>query len=159
MRACDNCGTLSDGRFCERCGKPFPPPVPGSPRQEQVEFEPEAEPQRPVYRQRPFGQRIRLPAPGEHQGYSHETYGPQGSSDVAYVPPKGSASTALALGGLSVMFCWVGGLPGLVLGVLAVYLGRRARDEGREMAGNAITLGYLGIGLSALFLFAWSLVI
>jgi hypothetical protein len=124
-----------------------------------VEFQPEVEPQRPVYRKRPLGQRVSLPAPGERQGYSHEWYGPHGSSDVSFVPPKGSASTALVLGGLSVMFCWVGGLPGLVLGVLAVYLGRRARDEGREMAGNAITLGYLGIGLSALFLLAWSLVI
>ncbi len=155
MRACDNCGTMGEGRFCERCGKPFPPPVPGEVHQEQVEFEPEALPQRPTLRARPTSQRIRLPAPGEPQGYAHETLRPYSSSDVTYGPPRRIAEAALTLGALSLMFCWIGGLPGLVLGVLAVYLGKRAKDEGMAMAGNAITLGYLGVGLSLVFFLVW----
>jgi hypothetical protein len=159
MRVCDNCGTMGDGRYCERCGKPFPPPVPMAPRQEQVEFEPGAEPQRPEVRVRPTGQRIQLPAPGEPQGYAHETFRPHTTAEIGYGRPRRPATAALVIGVLSVLFSLTGGVMGLFLGAVAVILGRRARDQGLERAGTAIALGFLGIGLSVLFYLVWWLLL
>lgn len=156
MRTCDNCGAIGDGRFCEVCGKPFPPPVPMAPHREQVEFEPGAEPQRPDYRLRPVGQRIQLPAPGEAQGYTHETYRPYTAAEIEYGRPRKPAMAALVIGALSIAFSITGGVMGLFLGAIAVLLGRRARDQGLEGAGTAIALGSLGIGLSVLSYLVWA---
>jgi hypothetical protein len=157
MRSCDNCGALNDGLFCIVCGKPFPPPVPPSPQQEQVEFRPAAAPQQPVYRQRPLGQEVHLPAPGEDWGYTHETYRPYGAAEMSFVHPPGKATGAMALGVISILLSVTGGFGGIIFGILALIYGSRGKRKGLEGAGTAIGLGWVGIFLSVMFALVWYL--
>lgn len=156
MRVCDNCGTSSNEAFCPSCGRPFPPPVPTEPHQDQVEFRPPVEPQRPVYVE---------PAPtqvsrytyrqdrSQSYQYRHETYRYRGPTEVGvFTMPKNDASTAYALGVLSVVFALVFGVLGIVFGVMAIYLGRKGQREGLAKADAAVRMGYIGTALSVLFM-------
>ncbi len=148
MRVCDNCGTMSTGRYCERCGKPFPPPVHEEVVQDQVEFEPHA---RVQYSAPP--QPSWKPSYEMQQGRRY-----RGVSEVRFQPaPDRAAVGAVVLGVLSLIFAIMGGFLGIVFGLLAIYLGRKAYKEDLKYAEAAITLGIAGTVLSIIFaaLFVW----
>ena len=155
MRVCDNCGTSSSEAFCPSCGRPFPPPIPGEPHHDQVEFQPPAEPQRPVYLEPSPTQVSRYTYRQDRSQsyqYCHETYRYRGPTEVGvFTMPKNDASTAYGLGVLSVVFAFVFGVLGIVFGVMAIYLGRKAQREGLARADAAVRMGYIGIALSVLF--------
>lgn len=155
VRVCDNCGALSDGPRCTSCGRPFPPPPVSAPHEEQVRFDPPAEVQRPVLRRRPAGQRIVLPPPGEPEGQVHETYRPYSATDVSYGSVGRRANGAIFIGVLSLVLSVTGGSPSLILGLVAVYMGKRARDRGMEWANAAIVLGVLGVVITLVFGIFW----
>lgn len=159
MRSCDNCGAWSDGPRCSSCGKPFPPPAVSAPHEEQVEFAPAAEAQRPVVRLRPPGQRVHLPPPGQPSGHAHEAYGPYMAADLSYVRGPRRATGALVVAVLSIALSLTGGFLGLVTGFLAMYLGKKAKDQGLEGAGTATSLGLLGILLTIIFAVLWATVL
>lgn len=148
MRVCDNCGTMGAGSFCERCGKPFPPPVPGEVAQEQVEFEP---PARVQYSAPPRSSWE--PSYEMQQGTRY-----RGATEVRFRPAAHrTAVGANVLGFLSLIFALLGGVMGIVFGLLAIHMGRKANKEGLKYAEAAITLGMVGTVLSIFFtaLFVW----
>lgn len=154
MRKCDNCGTVSGDAFCPSCGKPFPPPVFDEPNQDQVEFAPPAQPQRtvpvepaPVPETRTsFTQR----SDGSYS-YRTETYRYRGPSEIRLARPR-DATGAYALGVFSIVMGFIFGPLGLILGLMAVYMGKKAQREGLVKAEAAIAVGYVGIVISVLMM-------
>ncbi len=135
MPTCDNCGAWGEGSFCPSCGKPFTPggqagygqPVPsyGQPP--------------PPYGQPPpvYGQ----PPPGMYP----PPYPPPGVFPLPYYGPE-PATGALIIGVLAIVFAFVSfGVLGLILGVIAIYMGSKGRREGRQHANAAFVLGIIAV--------------
>lgn len=156
MRVCDNCGTSSAEAFCPSCGRPFPPPIPTEPHQDQVEFRPPVEPERPVHVEptpMQYSRHTYTQGRGRSYKYRHETYRYRGPTEVGvFTMPKNDASKAYTLGVLSVVFAFVFCVLGIVFGVMAVHLGRKAQREGLAKADVAVRMGYIGIAISLLFM-------
>jgi hypothetical protein len=147
LRTCDNCGHLTDEAFCPSCGKPFPPPVPGELRQDQVEYEPE--------------QRVQYSAAVDpEEAYRQQGLRYRGGTEVRFEPePSETAFKAIFVGIMSILFAFLGGVPGLVLGIIAVYLGKDAQRKRLNHADSAITFGYVGIILSSISILVLVLVL
>jgi hypothetical protein len=136
LRTCDNCGFVTGEAFCPSCGKPFPPPVPGELRQDQVEFEPE--------------NRVQYSAAIDpEEAYRQQGLRYRGGTEIRFEPEPGeTAVKANVIGLLSMILAFFGGVVGLVLGIIAVYLGKDAQRRGLKHAETAVTVGYVGIVLS-----------
>jgi hypothetical protein len=160
VRTCDNCGTFSDEAACPSCGKPFPPPVPSEPREEQVEFEPPARIQYSAASPAPASTSAvpaYRPAASQPVLYRRDAFRYRGPSDVRFQPePTESIGGVVVLGFLSVIFAFLGGYLGIVFGVITVILGRRGMRRGARYAQTAVFMGVLGIliGMCVIFIMA-----
>jgi hypothetical protein len=127
---------VTDEDRCPSCGKPFPPPIPGEPVQRQVEFEPRS--------------RVQVSAAIDpEEAYRQQGLRYRGGTEVRFQPEPGeTAAKAKAVGNLSCFLAFFGGFPGLVLGIVAVYLGKEAQRRNLRDADDALRVGYLGIVLS-----------
>ena len=149
MRLCDNCGTMTGGRSCQRCGKPFPPPVPGEVGREQVRSDP---PDRVVHGAPPRS--AWEPTYEQREGLRY-----RGGTEMSFPPMQDRiAIGATVLAVLSIVLAFFGGAPGLVLGIIAVSMGRRADKQGLRRAEQALELAYVGIFLSVINLAMWIVV-
>lgn len=81
--------------------------------------------------------------------------------DNPYSQRCGKAIASMILGILSLMTCMFYGVPGLVCGILAIIFARQAREQVQQGQAPQFSLdfaragrvcGWIGIGLSALFL-------
>ena len=161
MPICASCGTEAEGQFCPSCGAPLGGDVgasadPGQqppPAEQPAYGQPPPPGQQPAYGQPPPGQQ---PAPGQPPpAYGQPPPGqypppyPQG----AYPPPygaQGEATAAYWLGILSIIFAIFVSLLGLILGIIAVYLGKQGQREGLAKADQAVTFGWIGIILAVI---------
>lgn len=133
MPSCDNCGAWGEGAFCPSCGKPFapggqfqygqPPPPYGAPPP-------------------PYGQ----PPPGMYP----PPYPPPGAFPPPYYGPE-PATGALIIGILAIVFAFAFGVIGLVLGIIAIYLGSQGKREGRQYANGAFILGLIAVIISLVY--------
>ncbi|MDI1460176.1 DUF4190 domain-containing protein [Catellatospora sp. KI3] len=105
--------------------------------------------------------------PGQYpQGYAHPGYPGYPAAypyGYAYVPSRGT--NGMAVGAMvtaivgAVTFCWLYGIPGLILGPIGAILGHVARrrirttgEEGDGMALAGVIIGWIVTGLSLLLL-------
>lgn len=105
------------------------------------------------------------PAPGAGApGYGYPGYPGGASWGMANASQNGMGTAAMVLGILAVCLCWCYGLPGVVMGVLALIfgvIGRKryqrgeATNNGQALAG--LILGAIGTVLGLLFIagFVW----
>jgi hypothetical protein len=127
---------VTEEAFCPSCGKPFPPPIPGEPVHRQVEFEPVSRVQHSA-------------AVDPEEAYRQQGLRYRGGTEVRFRPEPGrTASKAKVAGNLSCFLAFFGGFPGLVLGIIAVYLGKEAQRRNLRDAEEALRVGYIGIVLS-----------
>lgn len=148
MPTCDNCGAWGEGSFCPSCGKPFtptgqaqygqPPPAYGAPP-------PAYGRPPPAYGQPPpaYGQ----PPPGMYP----PAYPPPGAFPPPYYGPE-PATGALIIGILAILFSFAFGVLGLVLGIIAIYLGSQGKREGRQYANGAFILGVVAVLISVVYI-------
>jgi hypothetical protein len=81
------------------------------------------------------------------------------AADMRFARGPRRATGALLVGGLAIVLSLTGGLLGLVAGFLAMYMGKRAKDQGLEGANTATSLGLLGIILTVIFAVLWATVL
>jgi hypothetical protein len=127
-----------------------PPPPPGSPP---PQYPPQPPPQQPGYGQ--------PPAPGYGQpqqpGYGQPSYGPPGQPAFGYAPSRPTDSLAVwsaVLAGLGIPGFFLCCLPGIVLGVVAFFLGNsslsRIRASNGMLGGDGLAqAGRIGGGIIA----------
>jgi hypothetical protein len=157
LRRCDNCGNYSDEAFCPSCGKPFPPPIPVAPREEQVEFEPPARVQygtpTPSHDDRSY-----RPSPSRPVEYQQDGLRYRGTSEIRFTPATDArAEGALAAGVLALILMPFFGIPGLILGFVAIHYGRKGKEVGLGGANAAIAMGVLAVIISSLILVLFSI--
>ena len=161
MPTCASCGTQAEGQFCPSCGAPIsgaaggmgqPPEQPAAAPGMSPPAGPGQQPP-PAYGQQPppaYGQQppaYGQPPPGQ--------YPPGQYPPGAYPPPygyAGEASAAYWLGILSIIFAFLAAFLGLILAIIAIYLGKQGQKEGLLKADKAVTFGYIGLILSIIFM-------
>jgi len=132
---CQKCGNevLSGDVFCSSCGERVEP-------QQQYQIRPEVNPGSPYQWQPPAGDQNFTPLPQQ---------------DIVDAEAKSRAS--LVMGILSMALCWLFGIPGIILGPLAISNGRKARrvlNETHYFYWNALAgviTGSIGLALSIFF--------
>ena len=70
-------------------------------------------------------------------------------------PPYGQAQEATAaywLGILSIVFAFIFTFLGLIMAIIAIYLGKQGQKEGLAKADQAVTFGMIGLVLSIIFM-------
>lgn len=68
------------------------------------------------------------------------------------MPPE-PATGALIVGILAIILAFfTGGLLGIILGFIAIYLGSKAKKEGRQYGNGAFILGILAVVISIIWL-------
>jgi hypothetical protein len=121
---------------------PETPPAYGAP----PEGQPYAQQQTPpAYGQQPppaYGQ----PPPGQ---YPPGQYPP--GYPAPYAQPQ-EATGAYWLGILSIIFAFLFSYLGLILGIIAIYLGKQGQQQGLLKADRAVTFGIIGVVLSIIFI-------
>ena len=146
MPTCASCGTVAEGQFCPSCGAPLGGDM-GAAADPGMQQPPPA--QQPAYGQPPpaYGQ----PPPGQ---YPPGQYPPAYPPQAAYAPyaGQGEATAAYWLGILSIIFAFLFTYLGLILAIIAIYLGKQGQKEGLLKADKAVTYGIIGLILSIIFI-------
>ena len=136
---CSKCGTQIQnvGGVCSACGTNN---APQQPQQQQQQFTP---PQQSYQ------------APPQHNIAAN----PATQAEIEAAESKSRAS--LAMGIISIVLCWLIGVPGIILGALAISNGKKARtvlDESHYFFWNALAgviTGSIGLALSIVSTIVW----
>ncbi|MDR0812498.1 MAG: hypothetical protein LBO63_00620 [Oscillospiraceae bacterium] len=131
---CQKCGNeiKLGGGFCSSCGAAIEP-------QQQYQSQPEVNSENSY----------------QWQPSDNQSYAPSSQTEIEYGESK--SSTSLTMGILSIVLCWLFGIPGIVLGTLAISNGKIARqtlDESHYSYWSAlagIITGGIGLALSIIF--------
>jgi len=133
---CQSCGTYGEGTYCTQCGAYYPVPQAGYTQQQQYA----QYPQYPQYQQ-PYA----APYPPAGYGYPQQPYGGYYPAPYPY-PQQDEGTVALVLGIVALLALVVfGGVGAIIIGAIAMWLGRKYEAEGRRHGRTAFFLGLVAM--------------